>query len=238
MAPAPAAMPFSLTVFAGSLVWISLSYSGFNAAVYVAGEAKDAQRNAPKALIVGTLIVTVLYIALNAAFVYLPPFQTVVGQEAVAAAAAQAIGGTPAALAIRFVTVLALITSVFSLVMAGPRVYARMAYDGVFPSFFRFGGAGAPTAAITAQAALAILLIVVSDLRGLLSYLGFLAGAAVMIERIRRRDQTLGLALGAVLLALVVHSLAYSGFFEDPVTWVVVAVACAAWVPYSTAADA
>lgn len=73
---------------------------------------------------------------------------------------------------------------------------------------------------------------------GLLSYLGFLAGAAVMIERVRRRDPTLGLALGAVLLALVVHSLAYSGFFEDPVTWVVVAVACAAWVPYSTAADA
>ena len=45
---AAAAMPFSLTVFAGSLVWISLSYSGFNAAVYVAGEAKDAQRNAPE----------------------------------------------------------------------------------------------------------------------------------------------------------------------------------------------
>ena len=72
---------------------------------------------------------------------------------------------------------------------------------------------------------------------GLLSYLGFLAGAAVMIERVRRRDPTLGLALGGVLLALGVHSLAYSGFFEDPVTWVAVAVACAAWVPYSTAAD-
>ena len=42
-----------LAAFAGSLVWISLSYSGFNAAVYVAGEAKDAQRNAPKALWVG-----------------------------------------------------------------------------------------------------------------------------------------------------------------------------------------
>ena len=44
-------MPFSRLAFAGSLVWISLSYSGFNAAVYVAGEAKDAQRNAPKALV-------------------------------------------------------------------------------------------------------------------------------------------------------------------------------------------
>ena len=157
----------------GSLVWISLSYSGFNAAVYVAGEAKDAQRNAPKALWVGTLIVTVLYIALNAAFVYLPPFEAVAGREDVAAAAAQSIGGAPLALAIRFVTVLALITSVFSLVMAGPRVYARMADDGVFPRIFRFGGGGAPTAAILAQAALAIALIALSDLRGLLSYLGF-----------------------------------------------------------------
>jgi amino acid transporter len=174
MAPAPpAAMPFSLAAFAGSLVWISLSYSGFNAAVYVAGEAKDAQRNAPRALWIGTAVVTVIYIALNAAFVYLPPFEAVVGKEDVAAAAAQSIGGSTAALFIRVITVIALVTSVFSLIMAGPRVYARMADDGVFPAFFRFGGKGAPTAAILGQAALAIALIVMSDLRGLLGYLGF-----------------------------------------------------------------
>lgn len=173
-APAPpAAGPFSLAAFAGSLVWISLSYSGFNAAVYVAGEAKDARRNAPRALWVGTAIVTVLYVALNAAFVYLPPFDAVVGREDVAAAAAEAIGGASASAAIRIITVIALTSSVFSLVMAGPRVYARMADDGVFPRFFRFRGSGAPTAAIMGQAALAIALIWLSDLRGLLSYLGF-----------------------------------------------------------------
>jgi APA family basic amino acid/polyamine antiporter len=173
-APAlPPAMPFSFAVFAGSLVWISLSYSGFNAAVYVAGEAKNPERNAPRALWIGTAIVTVLYVALNAAFVYLPPFEAVVGREDVAAAAAQAIGGQSAAITIRVITVIALVTSVFSLVMAGPRVYARMADDGVFPSVFRFGGGGAPTAAIMGQAALGIILIMVSDLRGLLSYLGF-----------------------------------------------------------------
>jgi amino acid transporter len=65
------------------------------------------------------------------------------------------------------------VTSVFSLVMAGPRVYARMADDGVFPAFFKFGRSGAPTAAIAAQALLAVAVIAVSDLRGLLSYLGF-----------------------------------------------------------------
>ena len=173
-APAPPpATPFSFAVFAGSLVWISLSYSGFNAAVYVAGEARDAQRTAPRALLVGTALVTVLYLALNAAFVYLPPFDQVVGREDVAAAAAQAIGGQPAALFIRVIIVTALVTSVFSLVMAGPRVYAKMADDGVFPRMFRFGGQGAPTAAIVGQAALAIVLILLSDLRGLLSYLGF-----------------------------------------------------------------
>jgi len=173
-APAPpVASAFSLTAFAGSLVWISLSYSGFNAAVYVAGEAKDAQRNAPRALWIGTLIVTVLYVALNAAFVYLPSFDAVVGRQDVAAAAAQAIGGDSAALAIRVIIVIALVTSVFSLIMAGPRVYARMAEDGVLPGIFRFSGTQAPTAAILGQAALAILLISLSDLRGLLGYLGF-----------------------------------------------------------------
>jgi amino acid transporter len=165
--------PFSLSAFAGSLVWISLSYSGFNAAVYVAGEAKDAQRNAPRALWIGTLIVTALYVALNAAFVYLPAFESVVGKQDVAAAAAQAIGGDTAAMAIRVIIVIALVTSVFSLIMAGPRVYARMAEDGVLPGIFRFHGTEAPTAAIFGQAALAILLISLSDLRGLLGYLGF-----------------------------------------------------------------
>lgn len=165
--------PFSLSAFAGSLVWISLSYSGFNAAVYVAGEAKDAERNAPRALWIGTLIVTGLYVALNAAFVYLPSFETVVGKQDVAAAAAQAIGGDTAAMGIRVIIVIALVTSVFSLIMAGPRVYARMAEDGVLPGIFRFTGTEAPTAAIFGQAALAIALISLSDLRGLLGYLGF-----------------------------------------------------------------
>jgi amino acid transporter len=171
--PPPEIGPFSIAAFAGSLVWISLSYSGFNAAVYVAGEARDAERQAPRALWIGTLIVTVVYVALNAAFVYLPPFDAVLGKEDVAAAAAQSIGGAGVALWIRIITVLALITSVFSLVMAGPRVYARMADDGVFPKFFRFGERGAPTAAIMGQAALAIVVILASNLRDLLSYLGF-----------------------------------------------------------------
>ncbi len=59
---------------------------------------------------------------------------------------------------------------------------------------------------------------------GLLAYLALLAGAVRMVEEVRRRDEALGLTLGAALLALFVHSLFYSGFFEDPITWFVLGV--------------
>lgn len=169
---ARALAPFSVSAFAGSLVWISLSYSGFNAAVYVAGEAKNAAVNTPRALWLGTLLVMVLYLALNFVFVYLPPYEAVAGREDVAAAAAFAIGGDVLSLGIRLLIALALVTSVISMVMAGPRVYAQMAADGVFPQLFRFED-GAPRAAVALQAGLAILVILAADLKTLLSYLGF-----------------------------------------------------------------
>ena len=62
---------------------------------------------------------------------------------------------------------------------------------------------------------------------GVLLYAVLLAGAGRALDRVRRRDQPLGLALAAVFVALFVHSLAYSGFFEDPITWLVLAIAAA-----------
>ena len=62
---------------------------------------------------------------------------------------------------------------------------------------------------------------------GIFLYVAMLAGAARSFESVRRRHQALGLSLAAVFLALFVHSIAYSGFFEDPVTWLVLAIAAA-----------
>jgi hypothetical protein len=54
---------------------------------------------------------------------------------------------------------------------------------------------------------------------------------------VRRRDAALGLTLAAVLLALVVHSLFYSGFFEDPITWLAVAIAAGYLVSHDEPAE-
>ncbi|TWU36622.1 Serine/threonine exchanger SteT [Novipirellula aureliae] len=158
--------------FSTALVWISLSYSGFNAAVYVAGEVKHAQRNVPLALLFGTLAVTACYLVLNAIFVFGAPAEAVAGKPDVATAAAEAIGGPSFKAFVRLIIVFGLFTSVSALIMSGPRVYAKMADDGVLPKWFRFSGRP-PVVAIWVQAILAIVVIHLSSLKQLLSYLGF-----------------------------------------------------------------
>lgn len=168
--PTPPA--FSTASFAMTMVWISLSYSGYNAAVYIAGEAREKQNLVPKAIWVGTLLVTVVYLALNGIFMYLVPFEVTAGREDVAVAAATYLGGENLATLVRTIVGIALLTSVFAMVMIGPRVYAQMAEDGYFPKFFRFQG-DVPRASIAFQAGAAILFISFTSLKDLLSYLGF-----------------------------------------------------------------
>ena len=160
-----------ISAFATSLVWISLSYAGFNAAVYVAGEVDDAGQKVPKALIAGTVIVLVLYVLLNAVFVYAPLAESIQGKEDVAAIAARSLGGVRFEAFVRATIAACLLTSVFSMMMAAPRVYAKMADDGLLPGPLRFQGE-APRGATVVQVVLSVLLVLVSTLQGLLSYLG------------------------------------------------------------------
>jgi hypothetical protein len=73
---------------------------------------------------------------------------------------------------------------------------------------------------------------------GFLAYIWFLAGAARMLDAVRRRQSALGLTLGAVFVALFVHSLFYSGFVEDPITWLAVALAAGFLVAQGAVAEA
>jgi APA family basic amino acid/polyamine antiporter len=172
--------PFSLATFALSLMWISFSYSGFNAAVYLAGEVPSARERIPRALMLGTTLTIVIYLALNAVFVLVPPFASAVSQEDIAAVAAEVVGGSVMANVVRLVIVLALFTSVSAMVMVGPRVYAKMADDGLFPPAFRIKGE-TPTAAIVSQGVLAAAVVWLTGLRELLSYLGFTLGLSTAV---------------------------------------------------------
>ncbi len=58
------------SVFASAFIPAIFAYSGWNAIIYIAGEVKDPERNLPKALLMGNLIVIVLYLAINVVYIY------------------------------------------------------------------------------------------------------------------------------------------------------------------------
>jgi len=186
------AVPFDPGALAVSLVWISFAYSGWNAATYVAGEVRDAERTLPRALLSGTALVTVAYLALNAVFVHAAPLAALAGKAEIGAIAAEALGGPGLRRFLTLIVALALFTSVSALVMSGPRVYARMAQDGFLPRFFAFEGE-VPGRAILLQVAAAIAVVWLAELRELIGAIGFTLGlcaaaAVVGLVRLRLRD--------------------------------------------------
>jgi APA family basic amino acid/polyamine antiporter len=190
LSPSPVDAP--LGSFAVALLWVSFSYSGWNAAVYVGGEVCAPERNLPRAMALGTVFVTVIYLALNAVFVYAAPVERLAGKLEIGRTAALALGGTALADFVTALVALALATGVSSMMMAGPRIYARMADDKCLPRWFCFPAHGPPRHAILLQFALALVMLWTATFQSLLTYIGFTlglctAGAVVGLIRLRRR---------------------------------------------------
>lgn len=191
-APVVPTAPFSTPAFAMSLVWISFSYAGWNAVIYLGGEVTHPERNIPRSLLTGTLLVTVLYVAINAVFLLAVPGDVISGHLEVGRLVAEHLGGRSWAEGATFLIALALVTSVSSLVMTGPRVYARIATDGYLPSWME-QRSGPPRSAIVFQLVIALAMLWTATYQSLLSFIGFtlsLSTAAtvcgLMVERVRR----------------------------------------------------
>lgn len=156
---------------ATSVMWISLSYAGFNAAIYVASEVREPATCVPRAMWLGTTITTGLYLLLNLVFVTAAPAAQLAGQADVAAVAAESLGGAWLGGLLRLAIGLAALSSVAGMIMTGPRIYSRMADDGVFPAYFCSGTQAIPRTVLL-QTLLAVLLILTASLRELLGYMG------------------------------------------------------------------
>jgi APA family basic amino acid/polyamine antiporter len=120
--------------FAISLFWLYVAYSGWNAATYVAEELRHPAKTLPVALAIGTAVVTVLYLALNAVFIYASPLELLKGRLAVGAFAASRLFGPDVAGFFSGLMALSLMATVNAMVTIGPRVYYAMAKNGAFPA--------------------------------------------------------------------------------------------------------
>ncbi len=163
-----------------ALVLVSFSYLGWNAAVYIGGEVKNPKRNLPRSLILGTSIVTILYMALNAFFVFAAPPSLLAGRIDVAHVAAAAVGGPRLAAAVSALVALALALCVSALTMTGPQVAARMARDGLLPRVFAASAGRPPRLALLAQLALGLLALWTATFEHILTYVGFTLGISTV----------------------------------------------------------
>jgi APA family basic amino acid/polyamine antiporter len=155
--------------FASALLYVFYAYSGWNAAVYGLEEWDRPEKTVRRALIGGTFLVMLLYVALNAAFLHAAPIAELRGVQEVGHAAAVSLFGSPVAKWISMLLAAALCASVSAMLWAGPRVLAAMGRD--LPTLRWFAPvAGVPTRALLFQAGFALVLVAVGNFESLLTY--------------------------------------------------------------------
>ena len=165
--------------FAISLIFVSYAYSGWNASAYMAGEIENPQKNLPKSILSGTLIVMVLYILLNFIFLYTVPIAEMADSQGnpiieIGALSAGKIFGNTGGNIMSLVISILLISTISSMVLAGPRVTMTIGEDIVALKFFAGKNKkGIPVIAIILQSLIALILIFTSSFDAVLTYLGF-----------------------------------------------------------------
>src|SRR5581483_5991093 len=105
------------------------AFGGWHMVTYTAGETRNPARTIPRALLIGCVVVTACYVALNATYLYLLSPAKVVASKYVAADAAQAMAGPKGAAGISALVILSSLGVLNGVILAGPRTYYAMAAD-------------------------------------------------------------------------------------------------------------
>ena len=182
--------------FAVSLVFVMYAYSGWNAATYIAGDLADPRYSLPRALLLGTGLVIVLYVGLNAVFLYTTPLDELAGRIDVAVISGRHVFGAEGGRVVGAMICVGLIPSVGAMMWIGPSVTATMGEDvPLLRLFARRTRGGVPRAAILLQCGVASLLLLTQSYEAVLEFIqfglilcSFLAVLGLIKLRITRPD--------------------------------------------------
>ena len=226
-----AAAPFAPGPWLLALVPVMFTYSGWNAAAYMAEEIRNPGRNVPLALAIGTVGVIALYFFLNLLYLYvLPVGELAAVRGSVLDVIADRLLGARAGDTMGVVSIVSLLASISAMTFAGPRVYFAMARDDLF-----FSAAGrvhptykTPAVAIVAQAVWASVLVLSGSADALVNYVGFaitlfsgMAVAAVFVLRHREPDvprpfKTLGYPATPAIFVIVSLAMVLNAIWMNP----------------------
>jgi len=219
------------TSYLSSLVLVMFTYSGWNAAAYMAEEVKDPGRNLPLSLALGTAAVIVIYLLLNALYLYVVPMSELTQiKGSVLDVVADRLLGARAGDIMGVVSLISLAAGINAWTFAGPRVYFAMARDGVFfPAAARIHRTyKTPAISVVAQALWASVLILTGSLDALGNYVGFaitlfagVAVAAVFVLRARnpqapRPFKAIGYPVTPAIFVIASLAIVLNAIFTNP----------------------
>jgi basic amino acid/polyamine antiporter, APA family len=121
--------------FLRALVAGLFAFGGWHMVTYAAEETRDAERTIPRALMLGTAIVVITYLALNSAYLLVLPLDRVLTSTHIAFDATRATAGAAAASAISMLVIVSSFGAMSGIILAGPRVYYAMSQDGLLFSW-------------------------------------------------------------------------------------------------------
>lgn len=161
--------------FAGGIVGAFFAFAGWWEVTRIAGEIENAEKNLPKALTLGVIGLTIIYILTSAVFIYLVPIANVTSDETFAAQAGIALFGKIGGVIFSIIVIISVLGTLFAYLMVAPRVYYAMATDGLF--FKRFSELHpkfkTPHRATIIQVLLATILILSGSFEQIISYFFF-----------------------------------------------------------------
>jgi len=126
--------PLTVGGFGLALVSVMWAYDGWADLTFISGEVKEPSRTLPRAIIGGVLAIVAIYVAVNAAYLYVLTVPQMVGSPLVAATAATAVFGAVGASVVAAMVMLSAFGALNGSMMTGPRIFFAMADDG---NFFR-----------------------------------------------------------------------------------------------------
>ena len=157
-----------------SLIYVSYAYSGWNAASYLAGDMHDVKKDLPKALFIGTLVVTAIYVLLNYVFLYSTPASELTGVLEIGHVSASHIFGEYFGKFMSLVIAFLLISSISAMIMAGPRIIKSMGDDVPMLNFLAITNKNnVPYLAVILQSVITVILILTSQFESVLTFVGF-----------------------------------------------------------------
>ncbi|MBL8990624.1 MAG: amino acid permease [Phycisphaerae bacterium] len=249
MSPAPATVePGGFVAGAVAVLSVVLwSYDGWNDGGSLAGEVTEPRRTLPRVLILGTLAVTALYVAVNAAFFAVVPLAEMRGRETIAPLVGQRLIGDAGAVVMSVVIILSTIGSSHASILTGARVTWAQSRDGLMFSFLsRVSRRNTPAVALWVQCALSCTAVLAlggfAELAGGFVFCRWifygLAGAAIFVERARRPDaprpyRCVGYPIVPAVFVLSAAVMTGASIYNSPSTtlpWV--AVLLAGWPIY------